>query len=147
MSEYELTYVVQPDVDDEQLAAVQARIAEFVSGAGGEVTRTLDWGRRRLAYPINRQTAGIYVTHRLELAPQAVDELQRMLRFSEDVLRYLVLTTDDVPPPPPPTAPTAPTAPVETEAAPESAVESEAEAEADATAEAETDADAEPSQE
>ena len=41
MAEYELTYVVQPDVDDEQLAAIQARIAEFVSGAGGEVTRTL----------------------------------------------------------------------------------------------------------
>ena len=145
MSEYELTYVVQPDVDDEQLAAIQARIADFVSGAGGEVTRTLDWGRRRLAYPIKRQTAGIYVTHRLELAPETVDELQRMLRFSEDVLRYLVLTTDDVPPPPPPAAPTAPTAPAEVEAAPEPAPEPEAEA--DATAEAETDADAEPSQE
>ncbi len=143
MAEYELTYVVQPDVDDEQLAAIQARIAEFVSGAGGEVTRTLDWGRRRLAYPIKRQTAGIYVTHRLELDPKAVDELQRMLRFSDDVLRYLVLTTDNVPAPPPPAAPAAPSAPPEVEAAPEPATEPEAEAEADEAPEA----DAEQSQE
>ncbi len=144
MSEYELTYVVQADVDDEKLAAIQERIAEFVSGAGGEVTRTLDWGRRRLAYPIKRQTAGIYVTHRLELAPEAVDELQRMLRFSEDVLRYLVLTTDDVPPPPPPVAPTAPSAPAEVEAAPEPAAEPEAEVDADPEAEATAEVEAEP---
>lgn len=108
MSEYELTYVVQPDVDDDKLADIQARIAEHVSDAGGQVTRTLDWGRRRLAYPIKHQTSGIYVTHRLELATEAVEELQRALRFNEDVLRYLVLTTDDVPAPPPPAAPPTP---------------------------------------
>lgn len=140
MSEYELTYVVQPEVDDEGLAAMQARIADFVSGAGGQVTRTLDWGRRRLAYPIKRQTAGIYVTHRIELNPAAVDELQRMLRFSEDVLRYLVLTTDDVPAPPPPAAQPAPT---EAAAAPETVAEPEPEAQEPA----EADTAAEPSQE
>lgn len=133
MSEYELTYVIQPDVDDEKLADIQERLAEFIAGAGGAVTRTLDWGRRRLAYPIKRQTSGIYVTHRIDLPAAAVDELQRVLRFNEDVLRYLVLTTDDVPAPPPPAAP-APE-PEETEASPEAQPEAEAEPVAEAAPE------------
>ncbi|NLT41056.1 MAG: 30S ribosomal protein S6 [Anaerolineae bacterium] len=140
MAEYELTYVIQPDVDDEKLADIQDRIAEFVSGAGGQVTRTLDWGRRRLAYPIKRQTAGVYVTHRLELPAEAVDELQRSLRFNEDVLRYLVLTTDDVPAPPPPAAPAPEPEPAETETTPEAQPEAEAEEEVEAEGQTEADA-------
>lgn len=100
MAEYELTFVIQPDADEEQLASLRERVTDYITGAGGELIGTLDWGRRRLAYPIRKHTAGFYTTMRLRLPADAIEDLQRMLRLNEDVLRYLVLSAEDVPAPP-----------------------------------------------
>jgi small subunit ribosomal protein S6 len=100
MAEYELTFVIQPDADQEQQEALRQRVVDYITDAGGELLGTLEWGRRRLAFPIRNYTAGFYVTLRIRLAPSAIDDLQRMLRLNEDVLRYLVLSAEDVPAPP-----------------------------------------------
>jgi small subunit ribosomal protein S6 len=103
MREYELTVVYDlavteaggPDASVQQLTtAVEAR--------GGLVLKVDHWGRRRLAYPINRAVDGDYIVSRVELEPGAVSPLEAALRIDERVFRHLVVRADELPPPPPP---------------------------------------------
>ncbi len=91
---YELVYIVRPTVDEQALAAVNERVDKFVAGNGGEITRRDDWGKRRLAYPISKFTEGFYSVLQLNLPPTAVRELERSLKLTEEVLRYLVVRLD-----------------------------------------------------
>ncbi len=97
MNDYELTFIIQPDADEDRVEAVKTRVTDFVTGVGGEVTAGRDWGRRRLAYPIRKQTSGFYVSFRLTMSPGDTEELQRLLRLNEDILRYLLIIPDSVP--------------------------------------------------
>jgi len=94
---YELTFIIHPDADEEQQDAIKQRIGDIASQNGGEVVSVRDWGHRKLAYPIRKQTSGFYVTMRLRMEPPAVAELQPFLRLSEDILRYLIVRADEVP--------------------------------------------------
>ncbi len=91
---YELVYIVRPTVDEQALAAVNERVDKVVAGNGGEITRRDDWGKRRLAYPISKFTEGFYSVLQLNLPPTAVRELERSLKLTEEVLRYLVVRLD-----------------------------------------------------
>lgn len=91
---YELVYIVRPSADEQALAAVNERVEKFVAGTGGEITRRDDWGKRRLAYPIQKFTEGFYSVLQLKLPPTAVRELERSLKLTEDILRYLVVRLD-----------------------------------------------------
>jgi small subunit ribosomal protein S6 len=99
MNEYELLFIVQPNADEARLEAINARTAEFITGNGGEVLSTRNWGHRRLSFPIRKQTSGTYILSRLRLTAHAVEELQRLLRLNEDVLRFLVVRAEEVPAP------------------------------------------------
>ena len=91
MRDYELVTILRPDITDENLPAVTDRIGQWVSGQGGEVTKFDVWGRRRMAYPIREFREGNYVISQLRLEPRATTELERSLKLSEDVLRYLLV--------------------------------------------------------
>ena len=91
---YELVYIVRPTVDEQALAAVNERVEKFIAGNGGEITRRDDWGKRRLAYPIFKFTEGFYSVLQLNLPSKAVRELERSLKLTEEVLRYLVVRLD-----------------------------------------------------
>jgi small subunit ribosomal protein S6 len=91
---YELVYIVRPTVDEQALAAVNERVDKFVANNGGEIKRRDDWGKRRLAYPISKFTEGFYSVLQLNLPPTAVRELERSLKLTEEVLRYLVVRLD-----------------------------------------------------
>ncbi|MGQ9554464.1 MAG: 30S ribosomal protein S6 [Anaerolineae bacterium] len=99
MNEYELMFIVQPNADEARQEAIKQRIADYVTSNQGEVTNVRDWGHRRLAFPIRRQASGFYVVMRLRLLPKAVEELQRLLRLNEDVLRFLMVRAEEVPTP------------------------------------------------
>lgn len=88
---YELVYIVRPTVDEQALAAVNERVERIVAGNGGEITRRDDWGKRRLAYPITKFNEGFYSVLQLNLPPTAVREIERSLKLTEDVLRYIVV--------------------------------------------------------
>ena len=118
MPSYELTYVLRAS-DDANLTAVNERIASQIASAGGEIVGRNDWGRRRLAYPIRKNTEGFYVSLQINLPAQAVRGLERALQLTDDVLRYLVIRVDEVPAPAapePPAASAASTAPAATAA-------------------------------
>jgi small subunit ribosomal protein S6 len=92
--EYELVYVLQPEMSEDEVLGVNDRVGQIVGNHDGLMIETEMWGRRTLAYPINNQFEGHYVLHRLNMFPDGTDEVERYLRFNEDVLRFLVLRTD-----------------------------------------------------
>ncbi len=91
---YELVYVVRPTVDEQALTAVNERVERYIATNGGEITHRDDWGKRRLAYPILKFNEGFYTVLQLNLPPTSVRELERSLKLTEEVLRYLVVRTD-----------------------------------------------------
>lgn len=89
MNEYELMFIVHPEADSDAVAAVNEQVATWIGGQGGEVTQTNVWGRRKLAFAIEKQTEGTYVLMNLRLAGPALAEVERNLRLHEQVLRYM----------------------------------------------------------
>ncbi len=92
---YELFFIVRPEVDDEGLAAVVKTIKDLVKRDGGEVSKVDLWGLRRLAYPIQKLREGQYVLMHLDMAPEGVAELERNLGLSEQIIRHLVVRLED----------------------------------------------------
>jgi len=92
---YELMCIVQPELDEEGMTALNARIAEIITGTGGEVISTEVLGRRRLAFPIRKKTDGVYVLTYANLDTPGMAELQRRLRLTEEVIRYLIVRPDE----------------------------------------------------
>jgi small subunit ribosomal protein S6 len=95
MRDYELTLVVRPDVEDVGLTALLEKVKGLIATVGGQGTQVEPWGRRRLAYPIKKITEAQYFLIRAQLPPQALRELERNLRLTEEVLRFLLVRTDD----------------------------------------------------
>lgn len=94
--QYELAYVVSPTVTDDGVNELHERISEIVGQLGGTVDNTDIWGRRRLAYEINRHREGTYVIVLISGPGGMVTELERRLRVMEQLLRHLVIRVDEV---------------------------------------------------
>lgn len=92
--DYELGFILTPEVNEEQTRTIQERIEQIVTTHGGQVTRVNQWGRRRLAYPIEHHRDGFYVFVDMILTPESVSELDRTLKVSEEVLRHLIKRRD-----------------------------------------------------
>lgn len=92
--DYDLGLIINPDVGDDQARALVERVTQFVGTHGGQVVRVNVWGRRHLAYPIQRHRDGLYFWFDLILPPEAVAELERTLRLNEDIIRHLVRLRD-----------------------------------------------------
>lgn len=95
MRDYELVMIVSPQVADEQVSATVERVQQFIRERGGEVKQVDPWGRRKLAYPIDRHLEGNYVVTQFSLDPAAVKELEESLRLSDEVLRHLVVKLEE----------------------------------------------------
>ena len=90
MRRYELMLVLRPDAPDERASAVIDRTTRYVVASGGQIIKVAPWGRRRLAYPIDRYREGSYHIVVFESPAEAIAELERSLQITEDVLRSLV---------------------------------------------------------
>jgi len=91
MPNYELTLIVRPLEGEEQIQATVSQITNTIANLGGQVTKTDQWSRRRLAYPIRKYREGHYVLMDISLGPTALPELERSLKFNEDVIRYFIV--------------------------------------------------------
>lgn len=87
---YELMYVVRPTVDEQALAAVNEKVERFITTGGGSILKRDDWGKRRLASPIVKITEGFYSVLQFDLPAPAVRELDRSLKLTEEVMRFLI---------------------------------------------------------
>jgi small subunit ribosomal protein S6 len=92
--DYELGFILNPEVSEEQTRAILERIERIVKNYDGQVVKVNQWGRRRLAYPIEHHRDGFYVFIDMILTPETVLELDRTLKVSEEVMRHLVTRRD-----------------------------------------------------
>ncbi len=92
MRHYEVVFVVHPD-QSEQVPAMIDRYKSLVTGQGGTIHRLEDWGRRQLAYPIQKLVKAHYVCVNIECDQSTLDELEHGFRFNDAVLRHLVVRT------------------------------------------------------
>ena len=96
MRRYELMLIIRPDVADDKGQAVIDRITRQITAAGGQILKVAPWGRRRLAYPIDRHREGSYHIILFHAPSDAIAELEHSLLITEEVLRHLV-TRDERP--------------------------------------------------
>ena len=94
MRNYELMVVIDPSSDSEKIDRTVAKIQETITEKGGKIVSVDNWGRRRLAYEIERRQYGFYVLSTFEFDPKEVKDLDRLLRLNQMVLRHLVVMLD-----------------------------------------------------
>jgi small subunit ribosomal protein S6 len=91
MRTYELVVIVHPDLDDEAVNQAIDKIKGWIDTGKGKITEVQEWGKRRLAYPIQKQYEGLYYFLKLELDPANNAELERNIRILEPVMRYMLI--------------------------------------------------------
>ncbi len=92
---YEMVYIARPDFGEDGINGLNERLVQTIKTQGGELQVTENWGKRNLAYRIARHSEGHYVLHRYAMPGKGAGELERILRLNENVIRYLVVRTDE----------------------------------------------------
>ena len=95
MRNYEIMFIVRPDVADEDTDKLIAQMEGVVAGAGGKVEKVEKMGRRRLAYRVARQREGFYVLFKLQGNGDTVKEFERRLKVTDTVIKYLTVRMDE----------------------------------------------------
>jgi small subunit ribosomal protein S6 len=94
MRNYEITYIVHPDLDDSAFKKLNDLIGSWIKDGGGKITKSDVWGKRKMAYAIRKQDQGQYVLLQVEMDPSFGSELERQLGLQESVLRYLIVAVE-----------------------------------------------------
>ncbi|AFV03990.1 MULTISPECIES: 30S ribosomal protein S6 [Dehalobacter] len=89
MQAYEVMYIIRPDLDDEASKANVQRFEEIVNANGGTDLKVDIWGKRRLAYEVKKFNEGVYVLMNFNGEARTVDELERLMKISDAVIRFM----------------------------------------------------------
>ena len=92
MRNYELMCIIQPDLDETAMNGVLDKVKGWITEAGGSIDKAEVWGRRRMAYTINKHREGQYVLLNVSMTPAATFELERNLRYQESIMRHMLST-------------------------------------------------------
>ncbi len=95
MQGYEIVTIVDPQIADEDVPKTSEKINEFITSRGGSIARVQRWGRRRLAYPLQRHTEAHYLLTTFALEPQHASELEADLVLAQEVLKHMVIKVDE----------------------------------------------------
>lgn len=91
LRDYEILYVVRPDLDEQQLGEAVASVNQLIGNLGGTAQKTDVWGRRRLAYEVRHLREGQYVLTDFQIEPARVPEMEATLKISDSVFRHLIV--------------------------------------------------------
>jgi small subunit ribosomal protein S6 len=92
MRDYEVIFIVHPDLDENALKGIVDRVQSWITDSGGSVVKLDSWGKRRMAYSIRKQREGQYIFIEAQFAPTFSAELERNLRFVEPVMRFSIIS-------------------------------------------------------
>jgi len=92
---YEVTFIINPDFDEEKTQAVLKDIKDTIEGKGGRVLDVDVWGKRRLAYEIDGYKTGFFIVITFEGPSDTPPELERVLRINDEILRHMVIRDED----------------------------------------------------
>jgi small subunit ribosomal protein S6 len=95
MRRYELMLLLRPDLEDDKLQAAVEKVTRAIVNAGGSLSKVSPWGKRRLAYDINRHREASYFLIHFDIEPAQVREIERGMLISEEILRHLVTVLED----------------------------------------------------
>ena len=93
--EYELVYILTPEISDEALETRINSLSEFITARDGTIVGVDKWGKKKLAYPIKHFLEGNYVLTKFKMSPTKCRELEANLRISEDVVRHLLINVNN----------------------------------------------------
>ncbi len=96
MSYYEHVLIARPDISPAQVESLMEELATFLGEQKCKVSRTEYWGLRNLAYPINKQRKGHYCLFNIDGPAEAVHELERAHRLSDDIMRYMTIRVEEL---------------------------------------------------
>ena len=96
MAFYENVFIARQDIAAPQVEALAAQFTEIITAQGGEVSKTEMWGLRSLTYRVKKNRKGHYVLLNISAPPAAILEMERNMRISEDVLRFLTIRVDEL---------------------------------------------------
>jgi len=91
---YEALYIVSPELDDSAIQTVVADVEKLITNSGGTIVRSDVWGKRKLAYTINKHVEGVYVVLRFEANPEFIRRFEQQLRLMDPIIRYMTLYLD-----------------------------------------------------
>ena len=94
MNSYEIALIVRPDVEEEAQKELIEQLSQLLTTQGGQVDNVEEWGRRRLAYPINKVNEGYYYFIHGQFATSVLHDINRAAKLSEDILRHMVIRQD-----------------------------------------------------
>lgn len=94
MKEYELTVLIHPDLEAD-LETPLTKVRDIITNAGGSIIREDNWGKKKLAYAINREEFGIYIYMDVSLPSDAPLKISNIFNITDEVLRYLLVTVDE----------------------------------------------------
>jgi small subunit ribosomal protein S6 len=92
---YEELFIVKPDAPDEEVDAFVEQMKTSITNSGGTVDKVEKWGKRRLAYKVDRYREGAYVLFQFSAGPESVKEFERRLRVSDLVIKFLTVRIDE----------------------------------------------------
>jgi small subunit ribosomal protein S6 len=92
---YEELFIIKPDATEEEIDQIIEQLTGVITSAGGTVDKTDKWGKRRLAYRVEKQREGYYVLIQFTSGPQTVKELERRLRVTDAVIKFLTVRIDE----------------------------------------------------
>jgi len=92
---YESAVIINAALDDEQIESIISRIKDFVTNNGGNIREIENWGRKRLAYMINKSKIGYYAIFRFDAPTNIISKLERNYTLDEHIIRYLTISLDN----------------------------------------------------
>ena len=95
MNKYESIYILRPTMEEEAIKAAVERFTNLVTEEGGQIEKVEEWGKRRLAYPIQKFREGYYVQMNFSASSEFPSELERIYRITDDVISYIIVREDD----------------------------------------------------
>jgi small subunit ribosomal protein S6 len=90
-----MVMIISPDVAEEDVPGTIDKVSDFITSRGGEITQVDRWGKKKMAYPINRFSEGNYVVSRFKMEPGMTTELEASLKISEQILRHMLVRLDE----------------------------------------------------
>ncbi|RJX21509.1 MAG: 30S ribosomal protein S6 [Desulforudis sp.] len=95
MRQYEVMYILNSGLEEEANTALVNKFSDLIANQGGEITKTDIWGKRRLAYEVDDVRDGFYVVLKFKGEPAAAEELDRIFKITDGVLRHIIIREDE----------------------------------------------------
>jgi len=95
LRKYETIYVIRPEQEDDKYTEIIEKYKSLIENNGGEITNIDKWGKRRLAYEIAHLKEGFYVVVKFNAEPQVAEELDRVYKISDEIIRHIIVREDE----------------------------------------------------